>query len=61
MNKTLSLMGLVNRIKFDQEQIEIHPEKSDMLNKHMEKQKEYLVEMCLKNADNPLLEQIIWQ
>lgn len=61
MNKTLSLMGLVNRIKFDQEQIKNHPEKSDMLNKHMEKQKEYLVEMCLKNADNPLLEQIIWQ
>lgn len=61
MNKTLSLMGLVNRIKFDQEQIKNHPEKSDMLNKHMEKQKEYLFEMCLKNADNPLLEQIIWQ
>lgn len=61
MNKTLSLMGLVNRIKFDQEQIKNHPEKSDVLNKHMEKQKEYLVEMCLKNADNPLLEQIIWQ
>lgn len=61
MNKTLSLMGLVNRIKFDQEQIKNHPEKSDMLNKHMEKQKDYLVEMCLKNADNPLLEQIIWQ
>lgn len=61
MNKTLSLMGLVNRIKFDQEQIKNHPEKSDMLNKHMEKQKEHLVELCLKNADNPLLEQIIWR
>lgn len=61
MNKALSLMGLVNRIKFDQEQIKNHPEKSDMLNKHMEKQKEYLVELCLKNVDNPLLEQIIWQ
>lgn len=29
MNKTLSLMGLVNRIKFDQEQIKNHPEKSE--------------------------------
>lgn len=61
MNKTLSLMNLVNRIKFDQEQIKIHPENADMLMRHMEKQKEYLVELCLKNADNSLLEQIIWQ
>jgi len=43
MNKTLSLMNLVNRIRFDQEQIKIHPEKSDMLNRYMEKQEEYLV------------------
>lgn len=58
MNKTISLMSLVNRIKFDQEQIKIHPENANMLKKHMEKQKEYLVELCLKNADNLLLEQI---
>lgn len=58
MNKTLSLMSLVNRIKFDQEQIKIYPENTNMLKRHMEKQKEYLVELCLKNADNPLLEQI---
>jgi len=61
MNKTLSLMNLVNRMKFDQEQIKIHPENMEMLNRHMEKQKEYLVELCLQNADNPLLEQIVWQ
>lgn len=61
MNKTLSLMNLVNRIKFDQEQIKIHPENAEMLNRHMEKQKEYLVELCLKNANNLLLEQILWQ
>lgn len=61
MNKTLSLMNLVNRIKFDQEQIKIHPENTDMLNRHMEKQKEYLVELCLQNAGNTLLEQIVWQ
>lgn len=61
MNKTLSLMNLVNRIKFDQEQIKIHPERADMLNRHMDKQKEYLVELCMKNAENPLLEQINWQ
>lgn len=59
MNKPLSLMNLVNRIRFVQEQIKIHPENADMLKRHMEKQKEYLVELCLKNADNPLLEQII--
>lgn len=59
MNNILSLMNLVNRIKFDQEQIKVHPEKSDMLNKHMEKQKEYLIELCMKNADNPLLERIV--
>lgn len=59
MNKTLSLMNLVNRIKFDQKQIKIHPERVDILNRHMDKQKEYLVELCLENADNPLLEQII--
>ncbi len=59
MNKTLSLLNLVNRIKFDQEQIKIHPEELEMLNRHMERQKEYLVELCLKNADNPLLERII--
>lgn len=58
MNKTLSLMSLVNRIKFDQEQIKIHPENANMLKRHMEKQKEYLVELCLENAYNPLLEQI---
>lgn len=58
MIKTLSLMNLVRRIKFDQEQIKIHPENTDMLNRHMEKQKEYLVELCLQNADNPLLKQI---
>lgn len=52
-------MNLVNRIRFDQEQIKIHPENADMLKRHMEKQEEYLVELCLKNADNPLLEQII--
>lgn len=61
MNKTLSLMNLVNRMKFDQEQIKIHPENMEMLNRHMKKQKEYLVELCLQNADNPLLEQIVWQ
>lgn len=61
MNRTLSLMNLVNRIKFDQEQIKIHPEQSDMLNIHMKKQKEYLVDLCMKNTDNSLLEQIIWQ
>lgn len=60
MNKTLSLMGLVNRIKFDQDQIKNHPERTDMLNRHMDKQKEYLVELCMKNVDNPLLEQIVW-
>lgn len=54
-------MNLVNRIKFDQEQIKIHPENAEMLNRHMEKQKEYLVELCLKNANNLLLEQILWQ
>ena len=59
MNKTLSLMNLVNRIKFDHEQIKIHPERADMLNRHMDKQKEYLVELCMKNADNHLLEQIV--
>lgn len=31
MNKTISLMSLVNRIKFDQEQIKIHPENANML------------------------------
>lgn len=61
MNGTLSLMNLVNRIKFDQEQIKIHPENTNMLNRHMKKQKEYLVELCLQNADNPLLEQIVWK
>lgn len=59
MNKTVSLMNLVNRIKDDQEWMKIHPEKEDMLKRHMDKQKSYLVELCLKNADNPLLEQII--
>lgn len=61
MNGTLSLMNLVKRIKFDQEQIKIHPENTNMLNRHMKKQKEYLVELCLQNADNPLLEQIVWK
>lgn len=59
MERTLSLMNLVNRIKFDQEQIKIHPERADMLNRHMEKQKEYLVELCMKNTDNHLLEKIV--
>lgn len=59
MNKTPSIMSLVNRIIFDQEQLKIHPEMSNMLNRHMKRQKEYLVELCLKNADNPLLERII--
>lgn len=58
MNKTVSLMSLVNRIKFDQKQIKNHPEEANMLKRHMEKQKDYLVELCLKNADNPLLERI---
>lgn len=58
MNKTLSLMNLVNRIKFDQEQIKIHPENEDILKRHMKKQKEFLVELCLKNSDNPIMEQI---
>lgn len=57
-NKTVSLMNLVNRIKFDQEQMKIHPDKIDMLNRHMEKQKELLVDLCLKYADNPILKQI---
>lgn len=59
MERTLSLMNLVNRIKFDQAQIKIHPERADMLNRHMEKQKEYLVELCMKNTDNHLLEKIV--
>lgn len=58
MNKTLSLMNLVNRIKFDQEQIKIHPENEDILKRHMKKQKEFLVELCLKNSDNPIMKQI---
>lgn len=59
MNKTLSLINLVNRIIFDQEQLKIHPENTDMLNRHVKKQKEYLVRLCLQNANNPFMKQIV--
>lgn len=59
MKNELSLMNLVNKIKFDEKQMKIHPEKKNMLRRHINVQKELLVQICLNNADNPLLNNII--
>lgn len=59
MNRIVTLGSLVRRIEFDNKMLESHPENADMIKKHIEKQKQYIVDCVLKNSDNPALENIV--
>lgn len=56
----VTLKNLVNRIKMDEEFFEKHPEKKEMLNKHISDTKELIIQCVLENKDNPLLDKIVF-
>lgn len=58
MLKKLSIENIINRIQFCQEQIMLHPEKTDMLNRNIDRQKTYLMELCIANAGDHRLAEI---
>lgn len=58
MNRIVTLGSLVRRIEFDNKMLETRLENADMIRKHIEKQKQYIVDCVLKNSDNPALENI---
>ena len=58
MNREVSLKNLVNRIEMSEKFIKQHPEQEEMLRKHINKQKEYIVQCVLENSQNSLLNKI---
>lgn len=62
MWKTGFIFGLkrrrIIRIELDEKFLEEHPEKKEMLKRHIEKQKEYIIQCVLENSGNPLLAEI---
>lgn len=59
MNRIVTLESLARRIEFDNKMLEKHPKNSDMIKRHLEKQKEYALDCVMKNSDNQALKSIV--
>lgn len=55
----VSLKSLVKRVELDKRLINKHPSQSKQLKRNIERQKEYIIQCVLENANNPLLDKII--
>jgi len=53
-----NLKNLVLRIKQDERLFIDHPENAEIIRKHMDKQKEYIIQCVMENVNNPLLRKI---
>lgn len=58
MNTSVSLKNLVYRIELDKKFMKEHPEKKEMLQRHIDDQKSYIIQCVLENSKNPLLDKI---
>lgn len=52
------LMHMVKRIRMDEEFLVKYPENKDIIQKHMDRQKDGIVQCVLRNEGNPLLERL---
>lgn len=55
----VSLWNLIKRLEFRSHLLKEHPEAEDMLNRHMERTKQLIIECILQNKDNPLFKRIL--
>lgn len=58
MEQKVTLKNLAYRIKLSEKFIKEHPEKKEMLMRHINRQKEYIIQCVLENLHNPLLDEI---
>lgn len=58
MLSKINLKHLALRIRQDEKFLTEHPENAEILKKHMDQQKEYIIKCVMENVNNPLLEKI---
>lgn len=57
-NQNVSIRNLINRLEMDAIFLEKHPENRDMIKRHIERTKEYIIQCVLQHKNDPVFERM---